>query len=75
MRGYHIKHQECKKKCIQVTYLKDQFIWAHEDPYVMYISTAAHTSTSYSLTPFFIFIFMFFIYLHLLFLHFSVHFS
>jgi hypothetical protein len=36
MRGYNIKYQECKKKCKQVTYLKDQFIRSHEDPHVMY---------------------------------------
>jgi hypothetical protein len=36
MRGYYIKYQECKEMCIQVTYLKDQFIRSHEGSYVMY---------------------------------------
>jgi hypothetical protein len=31
MREYYIKYQECKKKCIQVTHLKDKFIRAQED--------------------------------------------
>jgi hypothetical protein len=45
MRGYYIKwilhkvpvvQDKVHKVYIQVTYLKDQYILAHEDPYVMY---------------------------------------